>query len=49
MLRLLIGIVLVLWLIGFISQWGGGLIHLLLLIAGVILVLDLLSGRRAAI
>ena len=47
MLRLLIGIVLIVWLLGFVFQWGGGLIHLLLLVAGVILVFDLLTGRRA--
>jgi hypothetical protein len=49
MLRLLIGIILVLWLIGFVAQWGGSLIHLLLLVAGVVFVLELMTGRRAAI
>ena len=39
-------IVLVLWLLGLIGSVGGGLIHLLLLVAGVILVVELLSGRR---
>ena len=39
-------IVLVLWLLGLIGSVGGGLIHLLLLVAGVILVVQLLSGRR---
>jgi hypothetical protein len=40
-------IVLVLWLLGLIGSVGGGLIHLLLLVAGVILVAQLLTGRRA--
>jgi len=39
-------IVLVLWLLGLIGAVGGPLIHLLLLVAGVILVVELLSGRR---
>ncbi|HET7082579.1 MAG TPA: lmo0937 family membrane protein [Candidatus Limnocylindria bacterium] len=39
-------IVLVLWLLGLIGSVGGALIHLLLLVAGVILVVELLSGRR---
>jgi hypothetical protein len=40
-------IILVLWLLGLIGSVGGGLIHLLLLVAGVVLVVELLSGRRA--
>ena len=47
MLWTILLIVLVLWLLGFIGGVGGGLIHLLLLVAGVIFVLQLLSGRRA--
>jgi Family of unknown function (DUF5670) len=40
-------IVLVLWLLGFIGHFGGGLIHLLLVIAVVVLIIQLLSGRRS--
>jgi uncharacterized membrane protein len=47
MLWTILVIVLVLWLLGFIGSVGGGLIHLLLVVAVVILVLQLLSGRRA--
>lgn len=39
-------IVLILWLLGFISDIGGGLIHVLLVIALVLLILNLLGGRR---
>jgi hypothetical protein len=46
MLWTILVIVLVLWLLGLIGSVGGGLIHLLLLVAGVILVVQLLSGRR---
>jgi len=38
---------LVLWLLGLIGSVGGSFIHLLLLVAAVILVVQLLSGRRA--
>ena len=47
MLWTILVIVLVLWLLGLIGSVGGGLIHLLLLVAAVILVVQLLSGRRA--
>jgi hypothetical protein len=41
-------ILLILWLLGFSFHVGGGLIHLLLLIAVVVLVFNLISGRRTA-
>jgi uncharacterized protein DUF5670 len=40
-------VVLILWFLGMIGGIGGSLIHALLLIAGVVLVYNLLSGRRA--
>ena len=40
-------ILLILWLLGFSLHVGGGLIHLLLVVAVVVLVINLLSGRRA--
>lgn len=39
-------IILVLWLLGFSMHIGGGLIHLLLVVAVIILVFNLISGRR---
>jgi hypothetical protein len=39
-------ILLVLWLLGFLSNVGGGMIHVLLVIAAIILVINLVSGRR---
>ena len=43
-------ILLVLWLLGMVSGYAlGGFVHLLLVIALVILVINLISGRRAAI
>ena len=47
MLWTLLVVLLVLWLLGFSFSVGGGLIHILLVIALVVLVLQLLSGRRA--
>jgi len=47
MLWTILGIVLVLWLLGFIGHVGGGLIHLLLVVAAVVFVVQLLTGRRA--
>jgi Family of unknown function (DUF5670) len=38
----------ILWLLGFSLHVGGGLIHLLLVVALVIFVINLLSGRRSA-
>jgi K+-transporting ATPase A subunit len=36
----------ILWLLGFIGHVGGGLIHLLLVIALVVFIFNFLSGRR---
>jgi len=41
-------ILLVLWLLGFSFHIAGSLIHLLLVIAVVVLVFNLISGRRTA-
>ena len=41
-------ILLVLWLLGFSFHIAGGLIHILLVIAVVVLVFNLISGRRTA-
>jgi hypothetical protein len=42
-------VLLVLWLLGFSLHFGGALIHLLLVVAFVVLVINLLSGRRSAV
>ena len=49
MLYTIIGVLLVLWVLGFSMHVGGGLIHALLVIAAVIFVFNLVSGRRAAV
>ena len=47
MLWTIVVILLVLWLFGFIGGYAfGGLIHILLVIAVIVLVIQLLQGRR---
>jgi hypothetical protein len=46
MLWTILVILLVLWLLGLVANVGGGLIHLLLVVALVIFVINLLTGRR---
>lgn len=47
MLWALIVILLILWLLGLATNVVGGLIHVLLVIALIVLVFQLVSGRRA--
>ena len=42
-------VLIVLWLLGVITHIGGALVHLLLLVALVLFVVELLSGRRVAL
>ena len=42
-------VLLVLWLLGFSFHIAGGLIHLLLVVALVVLVFKLLTGRRGVV
>jgi hypothetical protein len=46
MLWTVIAVLLVLWLLGLLTSIGGGLIHVLLVIALVVLVLNLVGGGR---
>lgn len=47
MLWTLLGVLIVLWLLGFVTNIAGNLIHLLLVVALVVLVAQFLTGRRA--
>lgn len=47
MLWTLVAIFLILWLLGFSMSIGGGLIHILLVVALVLIIVNLISGRRA--
>ncbi|WP_156882510.1 lmo0937 family membrane protein [Halalkalibacillus halophilus] len=46
MLWTIIGIILVIWLAGFLLDFAGGLIHLLLIVAGIVFIFQLITGRR---
>ena len=46
MLWTIIGVLVVLWLLGFTLNIGGGLIHALIVLALVLFVFNLISGRR---
>lgn len=46
MLYTLVTILLLVWLVGLLTHVGGGFIHTLLLIAGVLFVVEMISGRR---
>lgn len=46
MLWTLVAVFLILWLLGFSLSVGGSLIHLLLVVALVLVVINLVSGRR---
>ena len=47
MLWTIIVVLVILWLLGFSLHIGGALIHLLLVIAVIVLIYNLLTGRRA--
>ena len=46
MLYTLVVILVVLWLLGFSFHVAGGLIHLILVIAVILLIVQLITGRR---
>jgi len=46
MLWTIVVLLLILWLLGFTMHVAGGLIHILLVVALVVIVLRLLTGRR---
>lgn len=49
MLWTIFAILLLLWLVGLIGGIGGGLVHLLLVIAAIVLVFNLIAGRRTVL
>ena len=46
-LWIVVAVIVVLWLLGLVGGFGGNLIHALLVIALIVLVFNLISGRRA--
>jgi hypothetical protein len=49
MLWTILVVLMILWLLGLIGGVGGGLIHLLLVVAVIVLIFQLLSGRRTVV
>jgi hypothetical protein len=47
MLWTIFAILIILWLLGFGLHFGGGLIHALLVVAVIVLLWNLLTGRRS--
>ncbi|MGB6387548.1 MAG: lmo0937 family membrane protein [Terriglobales bacterium] len=45
----IVAVLLILWLLGFGLHIAGSLIHLLLVVAVIVLIVDLLSGRRTIV
>jgi len=45
----LVVLLFVFWLIGFVAHVGGGLIHLLLVLAIIVAAFNLLTGRRTTV
>ena len=48
MLYTIAGILIVLWLLGFIGHIGEGFIHILIVVAALILIYNIFVGRKAA-
>lgn len=46
MLYTIVAILVILWLLGMLTSVGGGLIHLLLVIAVIVVVVRLITGRK---
>jgi len=49
MLWTIIAILLVLWVLGVVTSIGGGLIHLLLVLAVILVLVRLIQGRRPVV
>ena len=45
LLRMIVLVMVVLWLLGFALNFGGGLIHALIVIAVILFIFDLIGGR----
>ena len=49
MLWTIIVVLVGLWLLGFVAEVAGGLIHILLVIAAIVFVYNLIAGRRKSL
>lgn len=49
MLTWIIGLLVILWLIGLLAHIGGGLIHILLVVALIVFIWNMITGRRPTV
>lgn len=47
MIMVIIGVLVVLWLLGLLAHIGGGLIHILLVIALIVFIYNMITGRKS--
>ncbi|MBT2584020.1 lmo0937 family membrane protein [Planococcus sp. ISL-109] len=47
-LWIILVVILAVWVIGFLMDVAGGLIHILLIIAAIVLIVNLVTGRKGA-
>lgn len=47
MLWTIIGLLILFWILGLVTEIGGGLVHILLVIAVIVLIFQLVTGRKA--
>ena len=45
-LRMIAGVIIMIWLLGFALNVGGGMIHILIAIAALLFILDLINERK---
>jgi hypothetical protein len=45
----LVGLLVLFWILGFVAHVGGGLIHLLLVLAIIVAIFNLVTGRRSTV
>jgi hypothetical protein len=45
----LVGLLVLFWILGFVGHVGGSLIHLLLVVAIIIAIFNLITGRRSTV
>jgi hypothetical protein len=48
MIWMILAVLVILWVIGFAADLAGGLIHLLLVVAAIVLVINLVRGRSVS-
>jgi len=45
-LRTIVGVIIIMWLLGFALNVGGGMIHILIVIAAILFIFDIINERR---